>query len=52
MFVSHVMKTAGVNLPEAVLRWKSLQPAEQHDWNQKCAAAKQAFNRAAATKAL
>ncbi|GLC53367.1 hypothetical protein PLESTB_000737100 [Pleodorina starrii] len=52
MFVSHVMRTASVKLPEAVQRWKSLQPAEQEEWNQKCAAAKQAFKGAAAKKAL
>ncbi|GLC41787.1 hypothetical protein PLESTM_001239500 [Pleodorina starrii] len=52
MFVSHVMRTASVKLPEAVRRWNSLQPAEQEEWNQKCAAAKQAFKGAAAKKAL
>ncbi|GLC66240.1 hypothetical protein PLESTF_000402700 [Pleodorina starrii] len=52
MFVSHVMRTASVKLPEAVRRWNSLQPAGQEEWNQKCAAAKQAFKGAAAKKAL
>jgi hypothetical protein len=52
MFVSHTMKTAGVKLPEAVDRWKALQPEEQDKWNQKCAAAKRAFKVAVAKKAL
>jgi hypothetical protein len=52
IFVSHLSKTEGVKLAEAVGRWKAMQPAEQDEWNQKCAAAKQAFKSAAAKEAL